>query len=163
MVEWGSGSLSGVSVTWCSCHWHRLWWPWPGSSKQRTPYTCFSGRYRDMIHLLNDCEGNMKVYSPKKNHISIGLCKFDFSGKTNFHISLTIIYLKFFVRPNNNLKEHTKYVELSGMFDIQCFFLILCKLEALIVGLLWLKVSNILDLIIFVYIVCSSRLFIPLE
>lgn len=39
----------------------------------------------DIIHLLHDCEGNMKIYSLRKNHISWE--KYDFSGEIHIHIS----------------------------------------------------------------------------
>lgn len=39
----------------------------------------------DIIHLLHDCEGNMKIYSLRKNHISWE--KYDFSGGIHIHIS----------------------------------------------------------------------------
>lgn len=38
-----------------------------------------------IIHLLHDCEGNMKIYSLRKNHISWE--KYDFSVGIHIHIS----------------------------------------------------------------------------
>lgn len=59
------------------------------------------------IHLLHACEGNIKIYSPKNNHISQRLCPRKINFFINLHIFRTCMPLTLFYTKQHMIIQNT--------------------------------------------------------